>query len=168
MSAPLTFLGPAIDLIARNASVLPAVGGAFEDLARPDVEEADDRFFGSQTDAEQGFDTFAEVPTPDWHDLYRANAALIEALELAANRLPWPVARSPTAWLALAMRSTRDAPDLSLASTRVSETVSTAILSGTNCLSIPGTQWQRFLPYFGNIPGQPAIASWGRRPGMAR
>ena len=72
MSAPLTFLGPAIDLIARNASVLPAVGGAFEDLARPDVEEADDRFFGSQTDAEQGFDTFAEVPTPDWRDLYRA------------------------------------------------------------------------------------------------
>jgi hypothetical protein len=48
MPAPLTFLGPAIDLIARNANVLPAVGGAFEDLARPDVEEADDRFFGSE------------------------------------------------------------------------------------------------------------------------
>jgi hypothetical protein len=64
-------LAPAIDLIARNASVLPAVGGAFEDLARPDIEEADDRFFGSQCDAERGFDTFAEFPTPDWGDLYR-------------------------------------------------------------------------------------------------
>ena len=72
MSSPLGFLGPAIDLIARNASVLPAVGGAFEDLARPDIEEADDRFFGSQDDAKQGFDTLAEFPTPDWRDLYRS------------------------------------------------------------------------------------------------
>jgi hypothetical protein len=76
MSAPLTFLGPAIDLIARNASVLPAVGGAFEDMARPDIEEADDRFFGSKSDAENGFDTFAETPTPDWRDLYHATPPL--------------------------------------------------------------------------------------------
>lgn len=76
MSAPLTFLAPAIDLIARNASVLPAVGGAFEDLARPDIEEADDRFFGAQADAANGFDTFAETPTPDWRDLYRSTPPL--------------------------------------------------------------------------------------------
>jgi len=71
MNRPLIFLRPAIELIASNASVLPATGGAFEDLARPDVEEADDRFFGSSTDAKEGFKDFAETPLPDWRDLYR-------------------------------------------------------------------------------------------------
>jgi hypothetical protein len=32
MTSPLSFLGPAIELIGRNASVLPATGGAFEDM----------------------------------------------------------------------------------------------------------------------------------------
>ncbi len=45
MNSPLSFLAPAIQLIGTKASVLPASGGAFEDLARPDIEEADDRFF---------------------------------------------------------------------------------------------------------------------------
>jgi hypothetical protein len=76
VTTPLGFLGPAIDLIGRNANVLPAVGGAFQDLARPDIEEADDRFFGSQDDAQNGFDTFGETPTPDWRNLYRPTPAL--------------------------------------------------------------------------------------------
>lgn len=76
MSTPLPFLGPAIDLIARSANVLPAVGGAFEDLARPDIEEADDRFFGDKADAEHGFDTFAETPIPNWRELYQATPPL--------------------------------------------------------------------------------------------
>lgn len=71
MTSPLSFLGPAIELIGMNASVLPATGGAFEDMARSDVEEADDRFFGSKTDAKEGFQDFAETPAPDWRDLYR-------------------------------------------------------------------------------------------------
>lgn len=71
MNSPLHFLGPAIELIGKNASVLPATGGAFEDMARPDVEEADDRFFGSKTEAQEGFQDFAETPAPDWRDLYR-------------------------------------------------------------------------------------------------
>jgi hypothetical protein len=61
VSAPLTFLSPAIELIGRNTNVLPATGGAFEDMARSDVEEADDRFFGSKTDAKEGFQDFAEI-----------------------------------------------------------------------------------------------------------
>ena len=64
MTSPLSFLAPAIALIGKNASVLPATGGAFEDMARPDVEEADDRFFGSKTDAKEGFQDFAETPAP--------------------------------------------------------------------------------------------------------
>lgn len=71
MNPPLVFLRPAIELIANSASVLPASGGAFEDLARPDVEEADDRFFGATKDAQEGFKDFAETPLPDWRDLYR-------------------------------------------------------------------------------------------------
>jgi hypothetical protein len=71
MTSPLSFLGPAIDLIRTNASVLPACGGAFEDMARPDVEEADDRFFGDKKEARDGFQDFAETPAPDWCSLYR-------------------------------------------------------------------------------------------------
>ncbi|MFZ2640661.1 MAG: hypothetical protein WA117_06700 [Verrucomicrobiia bacterium] len=51
--------------------MLPATGGAFEDMARPDVEEADDRFFGSSREAKEGFQDFAETPAPDWRNLYR-------------------------------------------------------------------------------------------------
>jgi len=71
MNSPLSFLAPAIQLIGTKASVLPASGGAFEDLARPDIEEADDRFFGSAGDSRQGFEDFAETPSPDWRNLYR-------------------------------------------------------------------------------------------------
>jgi hypothetical protein len=65
MRSPLSFLGPAIHLIGTNASVLPASGVAFEDMAKPDVEEADDRFFGSASDSREGFQDFAENPAPD-------------------------------------------------------------------------------------------------------
>jgi len=71
MRSPLAFLAPALDLIGRNATVLPASGGAFEDMARPDIEEADDRFFSSESDARQGFKDFAETPAPNSRELYR-------------------------------------------------------------------------------------------------
>ena len=53
------------------------------------------------------------------------------------------MARAATAWPAFSMRSTSVAPDLSSAKSRVSETVSTAILSGTNVRlwSMPGTSF---------------------------
>lgn len=40
-------------------------------MARPDIEEADDRFFGSEKEAKDGFEDFAETPAPSWRDLYR-------------------------------------------------------------------------------------------------
>lgn len=76
MTSPLAFLGPAIELIGSNASVLPASGGAFEDMAKPDVEEADDRFFGDKKEAQDGFQDFAETPPPDWRSLYRPTPAV--------------------------------------------------------------------------------------------
>ena len=81
MTSPLSFLGPAIDLIGNNASVLPASGGAFEDMARPDIEEADDRFFGSKKDSEEGFQDFAETPAPDWRQLYRPTPPIFRTQE---------------------------------------------------------------------------------------
>ena len=45
-------------------------------MARPDIEEADDRFFGSKEDAKEGFQDFAEAPSPDWRDLYRPTPAV--------------------------------------------------------------------------------------------
>lgn len=79
MQPPLEFLAPAIDLIGRNASVLPATGGAFEDMARPDVEEADDRFFGASREAQEGFQDFAETPLPDWRHLYRSTPPIFRS-----------------------------------------------------------------------------------------
>lgn len=76
MRSPLFFLAPALELIGSNATVLPASGGAFEDMARPDIEEADDRFFGSESDAKQGFRDFAETPTPNLRELYRPTPAI--------------------------------------------------------------------------------------------
>jgi len=76
MRSPLPFLAPALELIGKNATVLPSSGGAFEDMARPDIEEADDRFFGSASDAKQGFKDFAETPTPNWRELYRPTPAI--------------------------------------------------------------------------------------------
>jgi hypothetical protein len=81
LRSPLSFLGPAIELIARNTSVLPATGGAFEDMARPDVEEADDRHFAAPKDAQQGFRDYAESPAPDWRDLYRPTPAIFRTDE---------------------------------------------------------------------------------------
>src|SRR5476649_633233 len=50
------------------------------------------------------------------------------------------MARSASTWPAARMRSASVLPDLSSVSSRVSDTVSTAILSGTNCRvsSMPG------------------------------
>ena len=78
MTSPLSFLGPAIELIGMNASVLPATGGEFEDMARSDVEEADDRFFGSKTDAQEGFQDSGGTPTPNWRDLYRKTPPIMK------------------------------------------------------------------------------------------
>jgi hypothetical protein len=81
MRSPLAFLAPALNLIGNNATVLPATGGAFEDMARPDVEEADDRFFGSEAEAKRGFSDFAETPVPNWRELYRPTPPIFRSDE---------------------------------------------------------------------------------------
>jgi len=73
MANPLSFLAPVIDLVGSNVRILPATGGAVEDLQHPDVDEVEDtllnRDVGEITD-------FAETPTPSLANLYRPTPPL--------------------------------------------------------------------------------------------
>jgi len=42
MPNPITFLTPALDLLGANLNILPATGGAVEDLPHPAVDEVED------------------------------------------------------------------------------------------------------------------------------
>jgi len=68
MANPLTQVTPILDLLGRELKILPATGGAVEDLQRPDQEEIEDIL----VDAEANTVTaFAETPKPDPKNLYR-------------------------------------------------------------------------------------------------
>lgn len=76
MANPLSFLTPAIDLLGNNLRILPATGGAIEDLQHLDVDEMEDallnREVGEVTD-------FAETPTPSLANLYRSTPPLFRS-----------------------------------------------------------------------------------------
>ena len=76
MANPIAFLTPALDLLGDNLTILPATGGAVEDLQHPDVDEIEDtllnREAGEITD-------FAEMPTPSFTDLYRPTPPLFRS-----------------------------------------------------------------------------------------
>lgn len=59
---PLTVLQPVLTLPANNLDTLPAVGGAVEDLLRPDVDEMEDMLINR--DSREVTD-FLETPRPD-------------------------------------------------------------------------------------------------------
>ena len=63
------WITPALDLLSKNLdSVLPAVGGAMEDMEIPDVEEIEDMLVNSET---REVTEFLETPTPTIQNLYR-------------------------------------------------------------------------------------------------
>ncbi len=62
------WLRPALQVLADNLSVLPAVGGAMEDLERPDADEIEDLLVNAEM---RQVTDFLEIPTPDPADLYR-------------------------------------------------------------------------------------------------
>lgn len=64
----LRHLGQILNTIAQNAEVLPAVGGAIQDLAGPDPDELADRAFNEE---ERVFDTIFERDTSSSVQLYR-------------------------------------------------------------------------------------------------
>jgi hypothetical protein len=73
MPNPVACLAPAFDLLGNNLRILPATGGAVEELQHPDVDEVEDtllnREVGEITD-------FAETPTPSLANLYRPTPPL--------------------------------------------------------------------------------------------
>lgn len=66
---PLISLTPIIQTLAREAHVLPATGGAVEDLIRPDEDENTDRLFNGGMEE---VNAYAEDPVPKIGELYRA------------------------------------------------------------------------------------------------
>lgn len=69
----LNFLQPVLTLLASNLDVLPAVGGAVEDLLRPDVDEIEDMLVNAES---REVTAFLETPEPDPRDIYRPTPPL--------------------------------------------------------------------------------------------
>ena len=70
---PLDFLVPVLHLLHNNLDVLPAVGGAVEDLLRPDVDEIEDMLINAES---REVTDFLEAPAPDVRNLYRPTPPL--------------------------------------------------------------------------------------------
>lgn len=65
---------PALELLQSNLDgVLPAVGGAMEDMERPDIDEIEDMLINADTKA---VTDFLETPTPSLDNLYRSTPPL--------------------------------------------------------------------------------------------
>jgi hypothetical protein len=65
---PLDFLEPILQLLDNNLDVLPAVGGAVEELLRPDVDEIEDMLINAES---REVTDFLETPAPDVRNIYR-------------------------------------------------------------------------------------------------
>ena len=70
---PLDFLAPVLHLLHNNLDVLPAVGGAVEDLLRPDVDEIEDMLINAES---REVTDFLETPAPNVRNLYRPTPPL--------------------------------------------------------------------------------------------
>lgn len=67
------WLSPALQLLGNNVDILPAVGGAVEELERPDEDEIEDMLINAEM---RQVTDFLEVPTPDPVHLYRPTPPL--------------------------------------------------------------------------------------------
>ncbi len=72
----ITCISPAIKLLSEKLQVLPAAGGAVEDLQRPDEDELEDMLINRDS---KEVTAFAETPEPSPSDLYRSTPALFRA-----------------------------------------------------------------------------------------
>src|SRR5712692_1550997 len=69
----LNFLKPVLHLLQNNLDILPAVGGAVEDMLRPDVDEIEDMLVNAES---REVTDFLETPEPDFGSLYRPTPPL--------------------------------------------------------------------------------------------
>jgi hypothetical protein len=70
---PLNFIQPVLEVLVSNLDVLPATGGAVEDLLLPELEEIDDMLINSES---REVTDFLETPTPDLQNIYRPTPPL--------------------------------------------------------------------------------------------
>jgi len=70
---PIACLAPALDLLGNRLNILPATGGAVEDLQHPDVDEIEDALINREVGE---VTAFAETPEPSIANLYRATPPL--------------------------------------------------------------------------------------------
>jgi len=68
MPIQANWIAPALSLLSQNPdSVLPAVGGAVEDLEHPDIDKMEDLLVNSET---REVTEFLETPLPSIANLY--------------------------------------------------------------------------------------------------
>lgn len=73
MPNPLGSIIPILDVLGKELKILPATGGAVENLQHPDQDEIEDVLINK--DAEE-ITAFAEVPEPDISNIYRPTPPL--------------------------------------------------------------------------------------------
>jgi len=76
MPNPLGAIAPILDLIGREIKVLPATGGAVEDLQHPDQDEIEDSLLNKGTG---NVTVFAETPEPNPQRIYRSTPPLVRS-----------------------------------------------------------------------------------------
>jgi hypothetical protein len=73
---PINIITPALKLLGDKIDILPASGGAVEDLQRPDEDELEDMLINRDS---QEVTTFAETPEPSIANLYRLTPPIFRA-----------------------------------------------------------------------------------------
>src|SRR6266702_409764 len=76
MPIPINVITPALKLLSDKIDILPASGGAVEDLQRPDEDELEDMLLNREN---QQITDFAETPTPTVESLYRPTPPIFRA-----------------------------------------------------------------------------------------
>src|SRR5579863_2112110 len=69
MPLPINVITPALKLLSEKIDILPASGGAVEDLQRPDEDELEDMLINRDS---KEITSFAEIPEPSMANFYRS------------------------------------------------------------------------------------------------
>jgi hypothetical protein len=73
VSNPLSSLAPYLKLLSKEVKILPAVGGATEELLHPDIEEVEEAIVDRNI---ENVTSFGETPEPDPRCLYHPTPSL--------------------------------------------------------------------------------------------
>ncbi len=74
MPNPLSSITPLLEILGREIKILPATGGAVEELQHPDQEEIEDIVINKDV---ENVSAFAETPEPNPQNIYRSTPPLL-------------------------------------------------------------------------------------------